>query len=98
MPRRFNIPRLLLLAALASVAPAQPQTKLFEQVAPMLEGLSQITGWKVERKVPAEILHQSDFKKIMQDHMKDSSPKEVRAEELDAQNVRPGAAGLQPGG
>ena len=48
----------------------------------MLDGLSKITGWKVERKVPAEILHQADFKKMMQEHMKDSSPKEVRAEEL----------------
>jgi hypothetical protein len=81
MPRRF-IPVSLLLVLWSSSAPAQPQTKLFEQVAPMLEGLSKITGWKVERKVPAEILHQSDFKKIMQDHMKDSTPREVRAEEL----------------
>lgn len=77
MPRR-----LILLALMASAALAQPQNKLFEQVGPILNGLSQITGWKVERKVPAEILHQSDFKRLMQDHMKDSSPKEVRAEEL----------------
>lgn len=48
----------------------------------MLDGLAQITGWKVERKVPAEILHQSDFKKMMQAHMKDSSNKEIHAEEL----------------
>jgi hypothetical protein len=83
MPRRFiPLRRLLLLILCASTALAQPQTKLFEQVGPMLDGLAQITGWKVERKVPAEILHQADFKKIMQDHMKDSSPKEVRAEEL----------------
>ena len=74
--------RLILLALLASAALAQPQSKLFEQVEPILAGLSQITGWKVERKVPAEILHQSDFKRIMQDHMNDSSKKEVRAEEL----------------
>ena len=67
---------------MASAALAQPQSKLFEQVGPMLDGLSQITGWKVERKVPAEILHQSDFKKMMQEHMKDASPKAVRAEEL----------------
>ncbi len=77
MPRCF-----ILLLLSASAALAQGQGKLFEQVGPILQGLSQITGWKVERKVPAEILHQSDFKKIMQDHMKDSSPKEVRAEEL----------------
>ena len=48
----------------------------------MLDGLAQITGWKVERKVPAEILHQADFKKMMQEHMKDSTNKEVHAEEL----------------
>src|SRR5271165_703237 len=77
MPRR-----LILLALMASAALAQSQNKLFEQVGPILNGLSQITGWKVERKVPAEILHQADFKRMMQDHMKDSSPKEVRAEEL----------------
>lgn len=82
MPRRFIPRRLLPLLLCASAALAQPQSKLFEQVRPMLDGLAQITGWKVERKVPAEILHQSDFKKMMQDHMKDSSPKEVRAEEL----------------
>ena len=73
--------RSILLALLASAAPAQPRNQLFEQVDPILAGLSQITGWKVERKVPAEILHQSDFKRMMQDHMNDSSKKEVRAEE-----------------
>jgi hypothetical protein len=78
----FMLRRLIPLALMASAALAQPQNKLFEQVGPILQGLSQITGWKVERKVPAEILHQADFKRLMQDHMKDSSPKEVRAEEL----------------
>jgi hypothetical protein len=78
----FMLRRLILLALMASAALAQPQNKLFEQVEPILAGLSQITGWKVERKVPAEILHQSDFKRLMQDHMNDSSKKEVRAEEL----------------
>src|ERR1700689_2755009 len=77
MPRR-----LILLLLCVSAALAQPQSKLFEQVGPILDGLAQITGWKVERKVPAEILRQADFKRMMQDHMKDSSPKEVRAEEL----------------
>jgi len=71
--------RLILLALWASAALAQPQSKLFEQVGPILAGLSQITGWKVERKVPAEILHQADFKRMMQEH---SSPKQARAEEL----------------
>jgi hypothetical protein len=77
----FMLRRLILLALWASAALAQPKSKLFEQVGPILEGLSQITGWKVERKVPAEILRQADFKRMMQDHMKDDSPREVRAEE-----------------
>jgi hypothetical protein len=78
----FMLRRLILLTVMASAALSQPQNKLFEQVGPILAGLSQITGWKVERKVPAEILRQADFKRQMQDHMKDDSPKEVRAEEL----------------
>lgn len=83
MPGRSSIfRRLFPLLLCASAALAQPQTKLFEQVAPMLDGLAQITGWKVERTVPAEILHRSDFTKMMQAHMKDSSNKEVHAEEL----------------
>ncbi len=83
MPRSwFPVHRILPLILCASVSLAAPQSKLFEQVGPMLDGLAQITGWKVERKVPAEILHASDFKKMMQDHMKDSSNKEIHAEEL----------------
>src|ERR1700722_10850201 len=78
----FMLRRLILLALWASAALAQPKSKLFEQVGPILGGLSQITGWKVERKVPAEILRQADFKKMMQVHMKDDGTKEVRAEEL----------------
>jgi hypothetical protein len=74
--------RLLLLAWFAWTAAAESRTPLFDQVGPILNGLSQITGWKVERKVPAEILHQADFRRFMQDHMKDAGPKEVRAQEL----------------
>lgn len=83
MPRRSPLSRRLLLFMVCAVtALAQPRTKLFEQVGPILDGLSQITGWKVERKVPAEILHRADFTRMMQDHMKDSGNKELHAEEL----------------
>lgn len=83
MPRRSVLSRKELLFLVCAVtAFAQPRPKLFDQIGPMLDGLSQITGWKVERKVPAEILHQSDFKRMMQDHMKDSGNKEIHAEEL----------------
>jgi hypothetical protein len=74
--------RLFLLALFAWTALAESRTPLFDQVGPILMGLSEITGWKVERKVPAEILKQTDFRHFMQEHMKDASPKELRAQEI----------------
>lgn len=70
------------LAFLVSVSLAHSAPPLFDQVGPILAGLSQITGWKVEHKVPAEMLPQAKFRQYMQDHMKDTSPKEIRAQEL----------------
>ncbi len=74
--------RLLLLAFLVSAAQAQSPPALFQQIEPILQGLSQITGWKVERHVPAEMLSRAKFRHTMEAHMKDTSPKEVRAQEL----------------
>ena len=74
--------RLLLLAVMASAAPPEPPPALFRQIDPILQGLSQITGWKVERKVPAEMLSRKNFRHTMEEHMKDTSPKEIRAQEL----------------
>jgi hypothetical protein len=74
--------RLLLLAYLVSAAQAQSPPPLFQQIDPILQGLSQITGWKIERKVPAEMLSRTKFRRTMEAHMKDASPKEVRAQEL----------------
>jgi hypothetical protein len=76
------LPRFLLLVLFACTAWAESKTPLFDQVGPILTGLSSITGWKVERKVPAEILKQSEFRRFMQEHMKDASPKELRAQEI----------------
>ena len=75
--RQFSL-AFLVSVALAHSAPPP----LFDQVGPILAGLSQITGWKVEHKVPAEMLPQAKFRQYMQDHMKDTSPKEIRAQEL----------------
>ena len=69
--------RLLLLAFLVSAAQGQ-SPPLFQQIEPILEGLSKITGWKVERNVPAEMLSRSKFRHTMEAH---TSPKEVRAQE-----------------
>jgi hypothetical protein len=85
MPRRllvrYFLP-LLLLAGLASAAPAPSTPALFAEVGPILNGLSQITGWKVERKVPAELLSRDKFRHYMESGVNKTNPKEVRAEEL----------------
>lgn len=48
----------------------------------MLGALTQITGWKVERKVPAEMLSKENFRKFVDDGMKESSSgKQAQAQE-----------------
>lgn len=74
--------RLLLLPLVAALASAAPRHTLFDQVGPILSDLSQITGWKVERNVPAQILSKQTFRHYMEARMKDSNPRELRAEEL----------------
>ena len=76
------VPRLVVLALVAAAAFGQSKNSLFEQVSPILSGLSEITGWKIERKVPAEILHKETFRHFMEARMKDSNSREVHAEEL----------------
>jgi hypothetical protein len=72
--------RLLFWVALAAIASAQ--SPVFAQMDEILMGLSTITGWKVERKVPAETLAKDKFKRLVEDSLKDAaSSKEVRAQE-----------------
>jgi Zn-dependent peptidase ImmA (M78 family) len=72
--------RLFLVALLASAAPAQ---NLFEQVDGLVKTLSEITGWTVRRKVPAEMLSKEKFRHYVESRMKDSSSKEeIRTEEI----------------
>ena len=62
---------------------AQTSGALFEQVDGTVKVLSEITGWKVQRKVPSEILSKTSFRSTMEAQMKESSAsKEVKAEEL----------------
>jgi hypothetical protein len=84
MPARL----LILIALLAGVAPAQTSasqtpTALFSQVDEMLKGLSEITGWKVQRSVPSEILSREKFAKMVQEGVKGAEgDKETRAAEI----------------
>ncbi len=75
--------RLLLLVLLAAAAPAQSSSSVFEQVDGMVSTLSEITGWKVKKKVPSEMLGKDSFRRFVESRMKEvSSEKQVRAEEL----------------
>jgi hypothetical protein len=78
---RQMLPRLGLLLFLASTAFAQ--NAIFSQVDEMLRTLSDITGWKVQRTVPAEILAKDKFAKMVQEGVKESEGnKETHAAEV----------------
>ncbi len=72
---------LLLLLTLAGIAYAQ--NPVFSQVDDILRSLSEITGWKVQRTVPAEILSKDKFRKMVEEGVKDAETnKETRAAEI----------------
>jgi len=72
--------RVFLLLTIAAAAPAQT---IFSQVDDMLRALSDITGWKVQRSVPAEILTKNSFRKMVEEAVKDAERnKETHAAEI----------------
>ncbi|HML16210.1 MAG TPA: hypothetical protein VK419_04260 [Bryobacteraceae bacterium] len=75
--------RLVLLALLATAALAQSSSNLFRQVDEMTSALSEITGWQVKRKVPAQMLSKEKFHHYLESRMNDGDRNaDVRAEEL----------------
>lgn len=73
----------LVLALLLLCATASAQSPLFSQVDGMLASLSKITGWKVKRKVPSQILPRAEFARMVQDGVAAAErDKETRAAEL----------------
>src|SRR5260370_25937744 len=61
--------RLLLLVLLAAAAPAQNASSVFEHVDAMVATLSEITGWKVHRKCPSEMLGKNSFRHFVESRM-----------------------------
>src|SRR5580658_3303332 len=76
--------RLVLLALLASLAPAQQKpSSLFQEVDEMTSSLSEITGWPVKRKVPAKIITKEEFRHQVEYRIKGASTDiELHAEEV----------------
>jgi hypothetical protein len=63
-------PALCGLAFLILACPAFAQAPIFAQVDDMLRTLSDITGWRVQRTVPAEILSKASFRKLVDEGVK----------------------------
>ncbi|MEP6962291.1 MAG: hypothetical protein ABI995_09435 [Acidobacteriota bacterium] len=75
--------RLILIAVLFAASAAAQGADLFAQVPEILEDLSAITGWKVKRKVPSELLTKENFAKLAQEGVVEAEhDKDTRASEL----------------
>ena len=74
--------RVFIALLLAAACPAQT-VPLFSEVDGILQELSHITGWKVKRKVPSEVLPKEKFAALLEENVKDAEKdKEVHATEL----------------
>jgi hypothetical protein len=72
-----------LLPFLLLACPGFAQTPIFSQIDNMLRTVSDITGWRVQRTVPAEILSKDSFRKMVEEGVKDAETnKETRSAEI----------------
>ena len=63
--------------------PTQDSKLLFDQVEPILQGLSEITGWKIKRKVPADYISRDHLHNFIQRRVKEVlKPEDIRLEAL----------------
>ncbi len=75
--------RLIVSLLVVSLTASAQSSTLFNHVDGMLASLSRITGWKVKRTVPSEVLTREQFSKLVEEGLADSeSDKETRAAEL----------------
>ncbi len=82
---RWLLAALFVAAASGQSLPKRALSKpaIFQQVDEMVSSLAEITGWKIERKVPSEMLSKEKFRKFVDSKMQGgSSRKEIRAEEI----------------
>jgi len=75
--------RVFMLLLVAAACGAQTAPTPFAEVDSMLQDLSRMTGWKVKRKVPSEVLPKEKFAAELEKSVKDAeNDKEIRATEL----------------
>src|SRR5579862_261779 len=86
--RTALIPALLLLIAAPPVSPqdgvdTSQAREIFNEIGGILKDLQEITGFKIKRQVPAEIISRDKVKIFLQDRIKETAtPEELRVEEL----------------
>ncbi|HLY18770.1 MAG TPA: hypothetical protein VKR61_16175 [Bryobacteraceae bacterium] len=86
--RTALIPALLLLIAAPPVSPqdgvdTSQAREIFNEIGGILKDLQEITGFKIKRQVPAEIITRDKVKEFLEKRLKEtSSPEEIRVEEL----------------
>ena len=81
---RLKATRLLLaLLCTATLSWGATAPAIFAQIEEMTTTLCEITGWRVHKKVPSQVLTKIEFQHYLSSHIKDSSQdKETRAGEL----------------
>jgi hypothetical protein len=73
----------LLLWVSAAGAQTESSRQLFTQVDPILQGLSEITGWKIKRRVPADYISKEKLNQFIQQRIREVvKPEEIRIESI----------------
>ena len=72
-----------LLWGTCAAAQTESSRQLFSQVEPILQGLSEITGWKIKRKVPSDYISNEKLNEFIQKRIHEVvKPEEIRVESI----------------
>ena len=83
MTKLAALPIAVLLWISAATAQTESSRQLFTQIEPILDGLSEITGWKVKKHVPADYISKAKLGEFIEQRVKQAvKPEEIRIESL----------------
>jgi hypothetical protein len=83
MTKLTALPMAVLLWVSTATSQTESSRQLFTQIEPILGGLSEITGWKVKKKVPADYISKAELGRFIDQRVKKAvKPEEIRLESL----------------
>jgi hypothetical protein len=83
MTKLAALPIAVLLWISAATAQTESSRQLFTQIEPILDGLTEITGWKVKKHVPADYISKAKLGEFIEQRVKQAvKPEEIRIESL----------------